>query len=170
MFVSSINHIYSVRLSLSQGLLLRSVTATPTGPTPRRYNLWNWMDPLNSNTKDTGVIEYARHRRRERDRARAALMTDEQREEKNRKRREAYKRKQCHAHNKENLTNMVHQMNMVHPAPALLQSTNISTRARNQLAHTYTGFKESKAFWYFRYYIFWLRNLLYLRVNLLRRW
>jgi len=60
------------------------------------------MDPLNSNTKDTGVIEYARHRRRERDRARAALMTDEQKEEKNRKRREAYKRKKCHAHNKEN--------------------------------------------------------------------
>ncbi|KAG2590500.1 hypothetical protein PVAP13_5NG406300 [Panicum virgatum] len=56
-------------------------------------------------------------------------MTDEQREEKNRKRREAYKRKQCHAHNKENLTNMVHQMNMVHPAPALLQSTNISTES-----------------------------------------
>jgi len=30
------------------------------------------------------------------------LMTDEQKEEKNRKRREAYKRKKCHAHNKEN--------------------------------------------------------------------
>ncbi|XP_039800322.1 uncharacterized protein LOC120664982 [Panicum virgatum] len=60
------------------------------------------MDPLNSNIKDTGVIEDARHRRRERDRARAALMTDEQKEEKNRKRHEAYKRKKCHAQNKEN--------------------------------------------------------------------
>ncbi|KAG2613495.1 hypothetical protein PVAP13_4KG355000 [Panicum virgatum] len=30
-------------------------------------------------------------------------MTDEQREEKNRKWREAYKRKKCHAHNKENM-------------------------------------------------------------------
>ena len=33
----------------------------------------------------------------------AASMTDEQREEKNRKWREAYKRKKCHAHNKENM-------------------------------------------------------------------
>ena len=32
----------------------------------------------------------------------AASMTDEQREEKNRKRREAYKRKKSHALNKEN--------------------------------------------------------------------
>ena len=33
----------------------------------------------------------------------AALLTDEQREEKNRKWREAYKRKKCHAHNKKNI-------------------------------------------------------------------
>ncbi|KAG2658320.1 hypothetical protein PVAP13_1KG247400 [Panicum virgatum] len=59
------------------------------------------MDPLKSNTKDTGLIENACQRRRERDRARAALMTDEEREKKNMKRREAYKRKQCHVHNKE---------------------------------------------------------------------
>ena len=70
------------------------------------------MDPLN-NTQD------GRRLRRERERFLAASMTDEQREEKNRKRREititdeqreekkrkrreAYKRKKCQSHNKEN--------------------------------------------------------------------
>ena len=70
------------------------------------------MDPLN-NTQD------GRRLRRERERFLAASMTDEQREEKNRKRREititdeqreekkrkrreANKRKKCQSHNKEN--------------------------------------------------------------------
>ena len=51
---------------------------------------------------ESGIIEDARHLRRERGRVRAALMTDEQREEINRKRREAYKMKKSHAQNKEN--------------------------------------------------------------------
>jgi len=51
---------------------------------------------------ESGIIEDARRLRRERGRVRAALMTDEQREEINRKRREAYKMKKCHAQNKEN--------------------------------------------------------------------
>ncbi|RLN38743.1 hypothetical protein C2845_PM01G18290 [Panicum miliaceum] len=38
-----------------------------------------------------------------RNRIRAVLPTDEQREEKNRKRRETYKRNKCHANNKENM-------------------------------------------------------------------
>ncbi|KAG2616645.1 hypothetical protein PVAP13_3NG249124 [Panicum virgatum] len=59
------------------------------------------MDPL-KNTKESGIIEDARRLRRERGRVRAALMTDEQREEINMKRREAYKMKKCHAQNKEN--------------------------------------------------------------------
>ena len=51
---------------------------------------------------ESGIIEDARRLRRERCRVRAALMTDEQREEINRKRREAYKKKKSHAQNKEN--------------------------------------------------------------------
>ena len=39
--------------------------------------------------------------RRERDGARAAAMTDEQREEKNRKRRESYNKRKCYANDKE---------------------------------------------------------------------
>ena len=60
-----------------------------------------------------GLIENACQRRRERDRARAALMTDEQREKKNMKQREAYKRKQCHVHNKEKDTGLHHFVIMV---------------------------------------------------------
>ena len=51
---------------------------------------------------ESGIIEDARRLRRERGRVRAALMTNEQHEEINRKRREAYKMKKCHAQNKEN--------------------------------------------------------------------
>ena len=43
-----------------------------------------------------------RHEAYQRGKVSAALLTDEQREEKNRKRREAYKRKKSHALNKEN--------------------------------------------------------------------
>ncbi|RLN25526.1 hypothetical protein C2845_PM07G28250 [Panicum miliaceum] len=50
-----------------------------------------------------GNVDDARVLRRERDRARAAAMTDEQREEKNRKRRESYKKRKCDANNKENV-------------------------------------------------------------------
>jgi hypothetical protein len=51
---------------------------------------------------DLGIAHNARHLRREQDRFRATSMTDEQREEKNRKRREEYMRKKCHSNNKEN--------------------------------------------------------------------
>jgi len=70
------------------------------------------MDPLN-NTQDGRRLRRERERflaasmtdepREEKNRKlREASMTDEQREEKNRKRREAYKRKKCQSHNKEN--------------------------------------------------------------------
>jgi len=58
------------------------------------------MDPPN-NTKDSGLADDALQLRRVRQRVRRAAMTDEQRDEKNRKRREAYKRKKNNA-NKEN--------------------------------------------------------------------
>ncbi|KAG2565437.1 hypothetical protein PVAP13_7NG040400 [Panicum virgatum] len=58
------------------------------------------MDPPN-NTKDSGLADDALQLRRERQRVRYAAMTDEQRDEKNRKWREAYKRKKNNA-NKEN--------------------------------------------------------------------
>ncbi|RLN42223.1 hypothetical protein C2845_PM01G14800 [Panicum miliaceum] len=58
------------------------------------------------NTKDGNprpcIVEDARRHRRERERFLSASMTDEQREEKNRKRREAYKRNKCQSQNKEN--------------------------------------------------------------------
>jgi len=58
------------------------------------------MDPQN-NIRDNQKEEKNRKRREayQRGKVSAALLTDEQREEKNRK---AYKRKKCHAHNKEN--------------------------------------------------------------------
>ncbi|XP_039848089.1 uncharacterized protein LOC120707280 isoform X6 [Panicum virgatum] len=70
------------------------------------------MDPLN-NTQDGRRLRRERERflaasmtdeqREEKNRKRREItITDEQREEKNRKRREAYKRKKCQSHNKEN--------------------------------------------------------------------
>ncbi|XP_039850821.1 uncharacterized protein LOC120709301 isoform X2 [Panicum virgatum] len=58
------------------------------------------MGPPN-NKKGPGLAVDALELRRERQRTRCAAMTDEQREEKNRKRREAYRRKKSCA-NKEN--------------------------------------------------------------------
>ncbi|PUZ75904.1 hypothetical protein GQ55_1G247600 [Panicum hallii var. hallii] len=56
------------------------------------------MDSI-TNTK---APEQPRDLRRERERVCYASMISEQREERNRKRREAYKRKKCDANNKEN--------------------------------------------------------------------
>ncbi|PUZ64581.1 hypothetical protein GQ55_3G154100 [Panicum hallii var. hallii] len=79
---------------------------------------------------NTKASEQPRDLRRERERVRSASMTSEQREERNRKRQEAYKRNKCDANNKENDSDGSHRililmaLILMHPATALLSCLN----------------------------------------------
>ncbi|PVH36896.1 hypothetical protein PAHAL_6G193000 [Panicum hallii] len=70
-------------------------------PSGRKRGRAPFGDVSNSNALDSQVVGY-KELKRERDRTRSASMTDEKSSERNKKRRESYRRKKTEAANKEN--------------------------------------------------------------------